>query len=142
MNLRISHYLVALGRNTTLQIIIYLFLGIFVSNLNAMVDAVLHPEIPYFDKEHLIVGGITGLVVLTIFGLLLIYIHHLDQALRQISILEKFLPICANCKRIRKPGANPNDMESWETIESFIKQRTTAELTHGICPQCRALFYP
>ena len=32
------------------------------SNLNALVDYVLHPYIPYFDKEHLIVGGVTGLV--------------------------------------------------------------------------------
>ncbi len=38
------------------------------SNLSALVDAFLHPEIPYFDIEHLIVGGVTGLVSSILFG--------------------------------------------------------------------------
>jgi len=46
-------------------------------NLNAMVDVVLHPEIPYFDKEHLIVGGVTGFVSMVLFGLLALYIGYL-----------------------------------------------------------------
>lgn len=142
MRLRNSHYLITLAGSPKLQIIILVFLVVFVSNLNAIVDAALHPDIPYFDEEHLVVGGITGLVSLVIFGLLLIYVRTVDKALKQISTLEKILPICAHCKRIRKPGANPYDMDSWETIESYITENTSAELTHGICPQCRELFSP
>ncbi|MFZ4562473.1 MAG: PAS domain S-box protein [Bacteroidales bacterium] len=44
------------------------------SNLNAIADFFLHPEIPYFDKEHLIVGSITGLISLILLGLVLLYI--------------------------------------------------------------------
>lgn len=44
------------------------------SNLSAIADFFLHPEIPYFDKEHLIVGSITGLISLILLGLVLLYI--------------------------------------------------------------------
>ena len=36
---------------------------LFLANLGALTDAVLHPEIPYFDEEHLMVGGATALTV-------------------------------------------------------------------------------
>ena len=34
------------------------------TNLNAIIDAILHPYIPYFDEEHLIVGSVTFIVCL------------------------------------------------------------------------------
>ena len=55
-------------------IIICVVLVFFMSNLNAIADFFLHPEIPYFDKEHLIVGSITGLISLILLGLVLLYI--------------------------------------------------------------------
>ena len=44
--------------------------------------------------------------------------------------LEGLLPICSYCKKIR--GAN----DSWQQIESYIAQRSDAEFSHGICPEC------
>ena len=35
---------------------------VLIANLNAFVDFFLHPEIPYFDLEHIVVGGITAFV--------------------------------------------------------------------------------
>lgn len=35
---------------------------LFMGNLSAIIDAAHHPEIRYFDEEHLIVGGVTALV--------------------------------------------------------------------------------
>ena len=35
---------------------------VIIANLNAFVDFFLHPEIPYFDLEHIIVGGITAFI--------------------------------------------------------------------------------
>ena len=55
-------------------IIICVVLVFFMSNLSAIADFFLHPEIPYFDKEHLIVGSITGLISLILLGLVLLYI--------------------------------------------------------------------
>lgn len=97
-------------KNTTLQIVIFSFIMVFISNLNAIVDSFLHPEIPYFDQEHLIVGGVTGLVSAVLFGLIILYARHLEQALSKIRILESFLPICAKGANgpwnrvLRQPG--------------------------------------
>ena len=90
------------------------------SNLNALVDAVLHPDIPYFDEEHLIVGGITGLVSIILFGLLTLYVRYLNKALSNIKTLESILPICSHCKKIRKPDSDPKNMESWQPLEAYI----------------------
>jgi DNA-binding response OmpR family regulator len=44
--------------------------------------------------------------------------------------LEGLLPICSYCKKIR--GKN----DDWQQIESYVAQRTDAEFSHGICPDC------
>lgn len=44
--------------------------------------------------------------------------------------LEGLLPICSYCKKIR----GPND--TWQQIESYVAQRSDAEFSHGICPEC------
>ena len=46
------------------------------------------------------------------------------------------LPICASCKKIR------NDNGYWEQVETYIKSRSNAEFTHGICPDCVRTLYP
>ena len=129
-------------KNTTLQIVIFSFIMVFISNLNAIVDSFLHPEIPYFDQEHLIVGGVTGLVSAVLFGLLILYARHLEQALSKIRILESFLSICANCKKIRFSDSNATKKESWQSIESYITEHTTTKFSHGICPDCMKKLYP
>jgi hypothetical protein len=112
------------------------------SNLNALVDAVLHPDIPYFDDEHLIVGGITGLVNIILFGFLTLYVRYLNNALNNIKRLESILPICSNCKKIRRPGSDAKAMNSWQPIEAYITEMTTSQFSHGICPECAAELYP
>ena len=89
-----SERFVKIAKSTAFQTTIYLTIIIVMTNLNALVDFFLHPEIPYFDKEHLIVGGITGFVSIVLFGLLFIYMRHLNNALNTIIALESILPIC------------------------------------------------
>lgn len=129
-------------KNTTLQIVIIFFIMVLISNLNAIVDSFLHPEIPYFDEEHLIVGGVTGLVTAILFGLVILYARHLEQALSKIKRLESFLQICANCKKIRISDSNATTKESWQAIESYIIEHTDTMFSHGICPDCMKKFYP
>ena len=130
-------------KNTTLQIVIFSFIMVLISNLNAIVDSFLHPEIPYFDQEHLFVGGVTGLVSAILFGLIILYARHLEQALSKIRILESFLPICANCKKIRFSDSQMRlKKESWQSIESYITEHTTTKFSHGICPDCMKKLYP
>ena len=131
-----------IAKSAAFQTIIYLAIIIVMTNLNALVDFSLHPAIPYFDKEHLIVGGITGLVSTVLFGLLFIYMRHLNNALNTIITLESILPICSNCKKIRKTDSDPKRMDSWQPIESYITQKTTTKFSHGICPECLSKLYP
>lgn len=56
-------------------ILIILFMG----NLNALIDAVIHPEIHYLDKEHLIVGGITTIVTTLLITIVLNFFFRLIQ---------------------------------------------------------------
>lgn len=60
----------------------------------------------------------------------------LREALSQIKTLSGLLPICASCKKIR------NDMGRWEQIEVYIRDRSDADFSHGICPECEKRLYP
>ena len=63
-------------------------------------------------------------------------IEDLREALSKVKTLSGFLPICASCKKIR------NDKGYWEQIESYIRDRSEAEFTHSICPECARKLYP
>jgi hypothetical protein len=121
---------------------LYILIIILMSNLSALVDAFLHPEIPYFDAEHLIVGGVTGLVSSIFLGLLMFYTRRLAKALKRINKIESFLPICASCKKIRIPNSDSNHKESWQSIESYITEKTATRFSHSICPECATALYP
>lgn len=59
----------------------------------------------------------------------------LAAALAEVKTLRGLLPICANGKRVR------TDLGSWEQIESYVREHTNAEFSHGICPECAAKVY-
>jgi len=63
-------------------------------------------------------------------------IEELTEALKRVKTLNGLLPICASCKKIR------NDGGYWEQVETYIRSRSNAEFTHGICPDCVRLLYP
>jgi PAS domain S-box-containing protein len=58
-------------------------------------------------------------------------INELRQALLEVKRLEGILPTCAYCKRIR------DDSGEWQQFELYIRERSDAEFSHGICPECR-----
>jgi hypothetical protein len=60
----------------------------------------------------------------------------LQQALSEVKTLSGFLPICASCKKIR------DDRGYWNQIESYIRDRSDAEFSHSICPECAEHLYP
>lgn len=63
-------------------------------------------------------------------------IKELEDALARIKTLEGMLPICSHCKRIR------DEWGRWHEVSSFIQDRSLAEFTHGICPDCLEKYYP
>jgi PAS domain S-box-containing protein len=60
----------------------------------------------------------------------------LQAAFAQIKTLHGLLPICMHCKKIR------DDRGNWSPVEEFVRERTNAEFTHGLCPNCLANKYP
>jgi PAS domain S-box-containing protein len=60
-------------------------------NIGAIVDSVLHPEIEYFDTEHIIVGLTTASIVGIILIILYFYIERLEKAFREIHASEETL---------------------------------------------------
>ncbi len=63
-------------------------------------------------------------------------IGDLQEALSEVKTLRGFLPICAHCKKIR------DDEGYWQQIELYIQQRSEAQFSHGICPECARSLYP
>ena len=80
MNFLNYQYLTRVGKSIGFQVTIFIAAIIVMGNLNALVDYVLHPDIPYLDEEHLIVGGITVFVSAILFGIILIYVRYLNNA--------------------------------------------------------------
>jgi AmiR/NasT family two-component response regulator len=60
----------------------------------------------------------------------------LQEALTQVKLLSGLLPICASCKRIR------DDDGHWQPIESYIRDRSEARFSHGLCTDCAQELYP
>ena len=63
-------------------------------------------------------------------------ITELQEALAKVKTLSGLLPICAWCKNIR------NDDGYWQAVEQYVGEHSTAEFTHGICPDCIKKYYP
>ena len=62
-------------------------------------------------------------------------IRELQDALSKVKKLSGFLPICASCKRIR------DDKGYWNQIESYIRDHSDIDFSHGICPECAQKLY-
>jgi integral membrane sensor domain MASE1 len=56
--------------------------------------------------------------------------RELQDALAHVKELRGLLPICAWCKRVR------DGHDYWHSVEEYIADRTDAQFSHGICPDC------
>ncbi len=63
-------------------------------------------------------------------------IDELQNALSEVKKLSGFFPICSHCKKIR------DDKGYWNQIETYIKEHSEAEFSHGVCPDCLRKYYP
>jgi hypothetical protein len=77
--------------------------------------------------------GIELFIFILVMAIQILLIRMLYQRIR---ILEGFIPICANCKKIR------NTENQWEQMEKYITQNSLVQFSHGICPDCAMKLYP
>jgi len=57
-------------------------------------------------------------------------IWQLQQSLEEVKTLTGLLPICSYCKKVR------DDSGYWNEVELYLCERTDANFTHGVCPDC------
>lgn len=63
-------------------------------------------------------------------------IIELQEALGKVKLLSGLLSICASCKKIH------NEHGQWEYLETYIRNRSAADFSHGLCPECLQRLYP
>jgi len=61
-------------------------------------------------------------------------VAELVGALARVRVLSGLLPVCSWCKKIR------DGQGKWSELDVFVREHTDVEVTHGICPECRAKF--
>ena len=52
----------------------------------------------------------------------------------ELKTLRGLIPICASCKKIR------DEEGQWQALERYIRERSGAEFTHGLCPVCLEVY--
>lgn len=84
-------------------------------------------------------GFLVGFHVLAGMGMMVLVVDRMriraEKSEEHAQRLEGLLPICSNCKRIR------DDHDNWHKIETYIRERSDAEFSHGICPECSDELY-
>ena len=60
--------------------------------------------------------------------------EYLRQAISSVKLLEKILPICSKCKKIR------DKKDGWQPLEDYILSHTDSLFSHGFCPECEQKF--
>lgn len=54
----------------------------------------------------------------------------LQKARKEVDSLQRLLPICAWCKKIR------DDVGCWHQLESYLTKQADIQFSHGICEDC------
>jgi hypothetical protein len=60
----------------------------------------------------------------------------LKEALANVKTLQGLLPMCAHCKKIREIDGQ------WFSLERYVESHSSAQMSHGICPDCLTKHYP
>jgi Protein of unknown function (DUF3365) len=63
-------------------------------------------------------------------------ITQLQDALAEVKTLTGLIPICASCKKIR------DDRGGWTQLETYLREHSNAEFSHGLCLECLRKLYP
>jgi len=58
-----------------------------------------------------------------------------QKLLDEINALQRLLPICSGCKRIR------DESGKWWPMEAYVRAHTDSDFTHTICQDCKDVFY-
>jgi DNA-binding response OmpR family regulator len=57
-------------------------------------------------------------------------VRELEAALARVKQLQRLLPICCYCKKVRR------DENYWQQVEAYLGEHADVQFSHGICPDC------
>jgi PAS domain S-box-containing protein len=57
-------------------------------------------------------------------------LRELQAALAEVKVLQKILPICMYCRKVR------DDVDFWDDVETYLAKHTETRFSHGVCPPC------
>jgi len=60
----------------------------------------------------------------------------LEAAHAEIRTLQGIIPICSVCKHVQ------TDLGDWQMVEEYVRDRSDADFSHGVCPDCARTLYP
>ena len=116
------------------QLVIYLLTVLLMGSINAIVDLFLHPHIPFFDEEHLIVGGVASFLTAILFGLVLFQYNRQDKMLQDQKRFENLLRASEKRSRslIETIPLGVLKIDSSGTI--FLPPHSLHSISSPICP--------
>ncbi|MFA6283709.1 MAG: GGDEF domain-containing protein [Desulfurivibrionaceae bacterium] len=78
-------------RQQMIRLLIYTAIVLLMANISPVIDSFMHPDIPYFDPEHLLVGGITAGITALLLSLLISHANRMTSVAHELSHLNKAL---------------------------------------------------
>ncbi len=78
--------------------------------------------------------------IFVIIGLIILNFQRVENdmfaTIEEVKTLRGVIPICSSCKKIR------DDEGIWSQIETYIRDHSEVEFSHGLCPDCVKKLYP
>lgn len=113
-----------------------IFQGVTNPTMTFNIQTLLHA----FKYSHLNMTLFFGLLG-CMMGILIAYLlEKLSHEKERVIMLEGLLPICSYCKKIKDTAKQQENIQAWVQLEKFISQKTNADFTHGVCPECYKKF--
>lgn len=95
----------------------------------------------FFDAGGDAVTDIVALTVFNAIGILMVRRRAalqrlVSEAFQELHALRGIIPICAHCKKVR------TDASEWQQLENYVGEHSSAQFSHGVCPECMQVHYP
>jgi hypothetical protein len=112
------------------RIVLYQNLGFLVIMIICYLDDLLKlPSLVFSDHPFAFVFRRSTLDILLVLAVWFLVSTSTHRILQRIHYLEKFMRLCAWCRRINFKG-------EWMPLEEFMRQGFDTPTTHGICLEC------
>jgi hypothetical protein len=90
-----------------------------------------------WSEGYSLANAIIRIVVLGFVAVLVSRLAKQHRALRrEVAMLERILPICSYCRRIRGQD------EAWHQLEPYLRTHADLTFSHGYCPDCVRQHFP